>query len=267
MTVDEFDGRVDRLGGFDWERRACSRPTTRSSDPVTSWVRRPSRRLRRSRTARSRWTSRRSGRSGARSRDETRSRLGRDGDDRRRFQPGRPHVEYLDRWEELEATLGRSMTLNQAIAAEVETITAPLAEVVEWVLTNHRVRPGFAELAARRRPTIVSAGFREMIEPVLAREGIGDLPALRQRAGSTTRRVRAVFRDEIACDVCLQPCKRWTVAGEPYAYVGDGWLGDGCVALAADRVFARDGLARRLAQEGVPFEPFDDLHDVANALA
>ena len=173
----------------------------------------------------------------------------------------------LDRWEELEATLGRSMTLNEVIAAEVETITAPLDEVVEWVLTNHQVRPGFAELAATWQPTIVSAGFREMIEPVLAREGVGDLPVYANALDPRPDGWRAVFRDEIACDVCLQPCKRRTVAGEPYVYVGDGWLGDGCAALAADRVFARDGLARRLSQEGVPFEPFDDLHDVANALA
>jgi 2-hydroxy-3-keto-5-methylthiopentenyl-1-phosphate phosphatase len=63
-----------------------------------------------------------------------------------------------------------------------------------------------------------------------------------------------------------QPCKRADVAGlGEFAYVGDGFS-DRCVALAAERVFARDGLAAYLRREGVPFEPFDDFHDVARAL-
>jgi 2-hydroxy-3-keto-5-methylthiopentenyl-1-phosphate phosphatase len=33
------------------------------------------------------------------------------------------------------------------------------------------------------------------------------------------------------------------------------------------RVFARDSLARYLHDEGVPFEPFDTLADVAAALS
>ena len=34
------------------------------------------------------------------------------------------------------------------------------------------VRVGFHELAERHRPVIVSSGFHELIEPVLAREGV-----------------------------------------------------------------------------------------------
>lgn len=173
----------------------------------------------------------------------------------------------IGRWEELEGSLGRTMTLHEVIAAEVETITAPLDVVVDWVVENHRVRPGFAELAAAWQPTIVSAGFREMIEPVLAREGIEGLTVHANELDPRPDGWRAVFRDDVACDVCGQPCKRRTVAGEPYVYVGDGGLGDGCAALAADRVFARDGLARRLDELGVAYTPFRDLHDVASGLA
>ena len=56
------------------------------------------------------------------------------------------------------------------------------------------------------------------------------------------------------------------MAGEPFVYVGDGYS-DRCAALAAERIFARDGLARHLDAQGVAYEPFDDLHDVAAALA
>ena len=56
------------------------------------------------------------------------------------------------------------------------------------------------------------------------------------------------------------------MAGEPYVYVGDGYS-DRCAALAAERIFARDGLARHLDAQGVPHERFHDLHDVAAALS
>jgi 2-hydroxy-3-keto-5-methylthiopentenyl-1-phosphate phosphatase len=48
-------------------------------------------------------------------------------------------------------------------------------------------------------------------------------------------------------------------------YVGDGYS-DRCVARAARLVFARDGLARYLAAEGAPFEPYSDFHDVETRL-
>jgi 2-hydroxy-3-keto-5-methylthiopentenyl-1-phosphate phosphatase len=41
-------------------------------------------------------------------------------------------------------------------------------------------------------------------------------------------------------------------------FVGDGYS-DRCAALAADRVFARDGLAEYLDGRGVDYEPFTDF--------
>ena len=48
-------------------------------------------------------------------------------------------------------------------------------------------------------------------------------------------------------------------------YAGDGFS-DRCIALAATRIFARDGLADYLEARGVPFERFEDFHDVTRAL-
>ncbi len=62
-----------------------------------------------------------------------------------------------------------------------------------------------------------------------------------------------------------EPCKRGSLAGSPYVYVGDGYS-DRCAALAAERVFARDSLASYLDDRGVRYEPFGDLRDVAAAL-
>ena len=161
---------------------------------------------------------------------------------------------------ELEPRVGVDLTLHEEIALEFQSITAPLDGVVDWVVEHVEVRPGLRELAAYE-PMVISAGFHELIEPVLAREGI-ELEVLANRLDARRDGWVVRFRDETACAVCGEPCKRGSLAGEPYVYVGDGYS-DRCAALAAERVFARDGLARYLDERALPYEPFDDLHDVA----
>jgi 2-hydroxy-3-keto-5-methylthiopentenyl-1-phosphate phosphatase len=78
---------------------------------------------------------------------------------------------------------------------------------------------------------------------------------------------RATFRNGDSCGTCGEPCKRADLPtnGE-VVYVGDGYS-DRCAAQAADRIFARDSLAHYLDEQGVSYEPFRDLHDVARSLA
>ena len=138
-------------------------------------------------------------------------------------------------------------------------------QVVEWLLGVVRIRDGFHELAERHGPTVISAGFHELIEPVLEREGVR-VEVLANRIDAHPSGWRVRWRDEAACATCGEPCKRGALAGGgPYVYVGDGYS-DRCAALAAERVFARDGLAAYLSAEGVAFQPFDTLDDVAAAL-
>ena len=161
---------------------------------------------------------------------------------------------------ELEPRVGVDLTLHEEIALEFAAITAPLGAIVAWVLENVEVRPGLRELAALE-PVVVSAGFHELIEPVLAREGV-ELQVLANRVDARPEGWVVSFRDEAACATCGEPCKRASVAGERYSYAGDGYS-DRCAALAAERVFARDSLASHLDRLGVAFERFDDLHDIA----
>jgi 2-hydroxy-3-keto-5-methylthiopentenyl-1-phosphate phosphatase len=165
---------------------------------------------------------------------------------------------------ELEPRVGVDLTLHEEIALEFAAITAPREDVVRWVIENVEVRPGLHELAALE-PLVISAGFHELIEPVLARERV-ELEVLANRVEARPDGWRVRFRDEAACATCGEPCKRGSLAGEPYVYVGDGYS-DRCAALAAARVFARDALARYLDGVGVAYEPFDDLRDVTSALA
>jgi 2-hydroxy-3-keto-5-methylthiopentenyl-1-phosphate phosphatase len=177
--------------------------------------------------------------------------------------------EFGDReiYARVEDALGRSMTLNEVIAAEFETVTTPLDEVVEWLLENATIRPGFAELVRQQRPLIVSSGFHETIEPLLEREGALDGVELRaNRLDARPDGWRVLFRADHECGTCGEPCKRADLPqnGE-VVFAGDGYS-DRCAALAADRVFARDGLAEWLRGRGVAFEPLTDFHELAARL-
>lgn len=170
-------------------------------------------------------------------------------------------------YERVEAELGRTLTLNEVIEQEFETVTAPLEEVVPWLLQHVRIRPGFAELARARRPLIVSSGFHELIEPVLEREGLLDEVELRaNRVETRPDGWRAHFRVAGRCEACGERCKRSDLpTGGEVVYAGDGYS-DHCVSLAADRVFATGGLARWLDERGVPYRPLTDFHALAAEL-
>jgi 2-hydroxy-3-keto-5-methylthiopentenyl-1-phosphate phosphatase len=175
-------------------------------------------------------------------------------------------LEFGDRgvYREAEGELFRSLTLHEVIAREFATVRAPLVDVVAWLVEHARVRPGFHELVEAHEPLILSSGFHELIEPILEREGLeAEVVANRLEPGPDGW--RALFRDEAVCASCAEACKRGSLPGGKIVYAGDG-ASDRCAALAADRVFARDGLARWLARRGVPFEPFGDLRDVHRAL-
>ena len=165
----------------------------------------------------------------------------------------------------VEDDLGRELTLHEVIAVEFATVRAPLDEVVAFVVETARVRPGFRELVDAFAPTVISSGFHELIRPVLAREGV-DVEVLANTVDARPEGWRVRFRDEAACATCGEACKRASLpANGRVVYVGDGYS-DRCAALAADRVFATDGLARYLDERSVAYERFADLHDVTRAL-
>lgn len=167
-------------------------------------------------------------------------------------------------YEASEEALGKELTLHEVIEREFATVKAPLLEVVTWLVENVVVRPGFADLVERYEPLVISSGFHELIEPVLAREGV-EVELLANRLDPRPDGWRILWRDESVCDVCGEACKRASLGSESFVYVGDGYS-DRCAALAAVRVFARDGLAAYLDEQGVPYTPFETLDDVAAAL-
>ena len=150
------------------------------------------------------------------------------------------------------------MSLHEVIAIEMGTLTLPLEDAIAWVREHVTVRPGFREFAERsaghpleRFQRADRAGARARGRPRWKCTRTGSTHDHRQLAADLAgrRAVRGVRRGVQA-------------AGLPKAsrvvYVGDGYS-DRCAALAADRVFARDGLARYLDREGVAYEPFEGL--------
>jgi 2-hydroxy-3-keto-5-methylthiopentenyl-1-phosphate phosphatase len=143
-----------------------------------------------------------------------------------------------------EDRLGRTMTLHEVIEAEFASVRAPIDEVAAWLLENVRVRPGFRDLVERYRPLVVSSGFHELIDPVLAREGI-EVELRANRLHPRPDGWRVLWRDVEACAVCGEPCKRGSVVPNgPFVYVGDGY-----------------------SERRVPYERFETLLDVDAALA
>src|SRR5436190_1615531 len=147
--------------------------------------------------------------------------------------------------------MGRSLTHDQALASSFATVQASLAEVVDRLLPNVRVRPGFRTLVERHRPLVISSGFQELIEPVLAREGV-EVELLANRVDARPAGWQVRFRDGAVCTACGEPCKRSSLPPSDVAYVGDGYS-DRCAALAANRVFATGALAVWLQGRDIAF--------------
>jgi 2-hydroxy-3-keto-5-methylthiopentenyl-1-phosphate phosphatase len=155
---------------------------------------------------------------------------------------------------------------GEALAAEIATIRVTPEEAAAWAVEHVEVRPGFHDLVAEHDPVIVSSGLPQLILPVLGREGV-EVDVRSNFADPSPDGWRVRFRHEGVCEVCGDRCKRRSLPAErPIVFVGDGYS-DRCASLACQRVFARDSLASYLHDEGVPFEPFDTLADVAAALS
>jgi 2-hydroxy-3-keto-5-methylthiopentenyl-1-phosphate phosphatase len=172
---------------------------------------------------------------------------------------------------EVEGALGEGrISLREEITREFAPVRTPLPDVVAWVLGQVRIRPGFDELVklcrSRGWPVLVlSSGFHELIEPILAREGV-EAEVKANRLDARLDGWRVLWRDGSVCPVCGQPCKRAALpATGEVVYIGDGYS-DRCAALAAGRVFATRGLARYLDAERTAYEPFGDFFDVIRIL-
>jgi 2-hydroxy-3-keto-5-methylthiopentenyl-1-phosphate phosphatase len=179
-------------------------------------------------------------------------------------------------WGRIEPRLrAGELTLEQAMQEEFAGVRATPDQVRELVLAEAGLRAGFPDFVGwvrerGHRLVVLSSGFRSVIDAVLTRWGLGHLEVASHEAEFTPDGCRLVWADRgERCEVCGRRCKRHDVrtrhAGETLVLIGDG-VSDRCVARMADVVFARAHLARDLTADGVPFLPFEDFHEVREAL-
>ena len=113
---------------------------------------------------------------------------------------------------------------------------------------------------------ILSEGLDLFIEPLLGGLAAGDLPCSCNRVvwrGNRPGLLPAV--DAVPCDRCLN-CKgaharRFRSQGRKVVLIGNG-ASDLCAAREADRIYARDHLARLCAEEGIPFIPWQTFREI-----
>jgi 2-hydroxy-3-keto-5-methylthiopentenyl-1-phosphate phosphatase len=175
-------------------------------------------------------------------------------------------------WAALEPRLrSGEMSVEQAMSEQFATVRATPQEVAALVRRDAPVREGFVEWvrwcrAEGHHLVVLSAGFRSVIEPVLAEAGVGDLEVVANDARFSRAGCELVWAERgERCGICDRMCKRWALnrrwTGQRLVYLGDG-ISDRCAARMADVVFARAGLAEHLAEEGVPFTPLHDFVQV-----
>jgi 2-hydroxy-3-keto-5-methylthiopentenyl-1-phosphate phosphatase len=189
----------------------------------------------------------------------------------RRFAP--------DAYAGLEGKLGRrELSLREVLAGEFADVTAHIDDLVAEA-TKIPLRDGFRELldvadAEGHAVVLLSSGFHELIEPMLRSRGLHDrVPLLANSITFDGTGGRIAWRELPTCGLCGEPCKRHDVArlrdihagGEQVVFVGDGFS-DRCGAESADRVFARDYLARYLDDRGLSYDAWEDFNDIAQLL-
>ena len=150
------------------------------------------------------------------------------------------------------SALGRELTLHEVIAVEIETVRAPLEEVVGPAREHacpRRLRGARAPARPARRlerlPRAHRAGARARGHRARGRAN---------RLDPRPEGWRAVFRSKRPAPVCGEPCKRADVAGiDEFVYVGDGFS-DRCVARAATGSSPATA-SPTTSREGVPSSP------------
>ncbi len=162
------------------------------------------------------------------------------------------------------------------------TVSAPVEELTTYARDNVGLRPGLQDAIAATRERggvflIASAGIDFYIKPVLAANGLGDVPILSvtgapAAAGAATMTFRYDYpSDREYCrdwSVCkCDPIEKAKTRDEHVIFIGDGLRSDACAAEKADTVFARSRLLEHCKENGIEAIEFDDFYPVAHHIS
>ena len=134
---------------------------------------------------------------------------------------------------------------DHAAAREGRRVRAPARDGAAGLPRPCRTLPPSHPLERLRRDDRAGARARRRVGLEVVANRLDPGPTAGAPSGGT-RRLCAVCGERVQARVARRD--------SPVVYVGDGYS-DRCAALAADRVFARDGLAEYLATSGIPSSP------------
>ena len=163
-----------------------------------------------------------------------------------------------------------------------KTVTTPVDQLSSFARDNVSLRSGFANAVKATREQggkfmVASAGINFYIEPVLAANGLADVPVL-SVTGSPNAPDGAMmtFRYDYPTDrefcrdwaVCkCEPIERARASGEKVIFIGDGLRSDSCAAEKANTVFARSRLLEHCRENGIDAIEFEDFHSIADHIS
>ncbi|MCW6036480.1 HAD-IB family phosphatase [Spirulina subsalsa FACHB-351] len=175
----------------------------------------------------------------------------------------------------------RTLTLREGVRQLLESIPTTRYQAMLEYGDDKPLRPGLPELlqflGTQGVPFhVVSGGLRGMVERVLSRTRVGEMPIIEGVASITALEVDAIPGQAFL----TVPVQRFEAGSELVAKVkvmeeygagervviGDS-LTDINMALQADLVFARDRLIDYLEQEQKPYIPWQDFLEVRDRLA
>ncbi len=181
-------------------------------------------------------------------------------------------------WRELNCQLKeREISFKDRVLKQFSMLAGTREEMVEFCRRELQLRSGFKAFvrwcrAHNHQIVIVSEALDFMIEAILEREGLSDLPVYCDRAVFHSRGLTVELphlREDCRCQV--GNCKRAHLLAQRdqfdlVVYIGDG-SNDLCPAKEADLVFARRRLAEDCEAQRIEYLPFEDFHRVRRILA
>ena len=175
----------------------------------------------------------------------------------------------LEVWKDFDKGIRNAAECLRISCSTVEGVTK---EKFNNLVDSQNLRAGFVEFvtfceARSIELHIVSDGLSSYIKRILERYGLGHLPIWTNdieltESGSLSVEFRHQREGCTRCASCKCALLLTTSSDEDTViYIGDGYS-DHCPVHMADVVFARSVLLRQCTEQGIPYHPFNDFHEI-----
>lgn len=181
-------------------------------------------------------------------------------------------------WARLETALSRGQISEfEALPLAFKDFELRVDQAIRYVLENVEIDTSFKTFVRWTKTSghqikILSGGFESFIRPLLAREGLEDIPFLANevRDEGGVWKINSCASQRL-CPLCHH-CKTSTLISAIQAnpetfviYIGDGQT-DQCPVQLADLVFAKDGLQTYCEENQIPYVPYQNFSEVQRVL-